>query len=70
MVNFQPLAYFTVLLYRIVDWIFKIIPVKNEGGGQMGKNTFALGGGVVVASVHVRTKDGGGQTFAILVRWY
>ena len=61
---FLPHKCFSLFLYRIIDWIFKTIPVRKEGG-QMGKGMCAKG--VFVASVHVRVMGKRGQIFAILV---
>ena len=36
--------FYSLLLYGIIDLIFKNIPVRNKGGGQMDKTTYTLGG--------------------------
>ena len=45
-------------LYGIIDWMLENMSNRNRGGGQMGKSTYAMGGGLI-ASVHVRTMGRG-----------
>ena len=61
---FSPLC-FTVLC-GIINWIFKNTPVRKGGGGSYGCKYVRNGG--VVASAYVHSMEGGGQTFAIVMR--
>ena len=50
---------YRLLIYAIIDWILKNIPVRTGGGGQMGKSTHAMAG--VEASAHLRTMGEGAK---------
>ena len=58
--------FYSLFFYGNIDGIFKNIPVRNGGGGQIGKSTY----GIVVACVRARTIGEGSNFFVILVRTY
>ena len=58
--------FYCLFLYGLIDQILKNIPVRNvKGSGGYVRN-----GGLVIASMHVCTMEGGSQIFAMLVRTY
>ena len=57
--------FYSLFVYGIIDWICKNIPAKN-GRGQMGKSTYAMGGG---RGKRICAYDGASsQMFAIFMR--
>ena len=59
--------FYCLILFEIIDWVFKKIPIRSGGGVRWIRVRTHWG---LIANVHVRMVGRGGQILAILVLAY